>query len=266
VEREFGVAMPGVLLPEAQWARTALKRVPAGHIDWQALFGRRAPVVIDIGCGNGRSMLTSAVARPEYNHLGVDILPMVIRYATRRGNQRGLWNTRWAVIGGRELLADHVAPQSVAEIHCYHPQPYYTEAEIPRRLITPEFLMLAHRALSPGGLLVLQTDHPAYWHYMREVAPSFFSFEERTSPWPEAPRGKTRREIIARSKGLPIFRGVGTARRDIDAAAALDAAQGLPLPVFDADRKLMEVDRLESAADRRSGIRRGRRTKPGKGR
>lgn len=264
IEREFGVPMPGVILPEAQWARTALKKIPPGHLDWVALFGRSAPVVIDIGCGNGRSMLTSAVARPECDHLGVDILPMVIRYATRRGNQRGLWNTRWAVIGGRELLAGYVAPHSVAEIHCYHPQPYYTASEIGKRLITPEFLALAHRALIPGGMLVLQTDHPAYWRYMRDVVPASFHFEERHEPWFDAPRGKTRREIIARSKKLPIFRGVGTARTDVDAAAALAAAEALPLPNFDADRRLMELDRLESAANGRGGVRRGRRTKPGK--
>ena len=259
VEREFGVPMPGVILPELQWARTALKKVPVDLIDWQGLFGRSAPVVIDIGCGNGRSMLASAVARPEYDHLGVDILPMVIRYATLRGNQRGLWNTRWAVIGGRELLADHVAPHSVTEIHCYHPQPYYTPAEMPKRLITPEFLALAHRALTPGGQLILQTDHPAYWRYMCGVVPAFFEFEERREPWPDAPRGKTRREIIARSKGLPIFRGVGRARVDIDAGAARLVAESLPLPTFDADRRLMELDRLENAAEERSAIQKRRR-------
>lgn len=262
VEREYGVPMPGVILPEPQWARTALKKIPPGRIDWGALFGRRAPIVIDIGCGNGRSMLASAVARPECDHLGIDILPMVIRYATRRGNQRGLWNTRWAVIGGRELLAEHVAPHSVAEIHCYHPQPYYTAAEISKRLLTPEFLALAHRALAPGGLLVLQTDHPAYWQYMRDVVPAFFEFEERREPWPDAPRGRTRREIIARSKGLPIFRGSGRARTDIDEAAALAAAQALPLPTFDADRRLVELDRLERETHPRSTVRRVRRTKP----
>jgi tRNA (guanine-N7-)-methyltransferase len=259
LEREFGVPMPGVILPESQWARTALKKVPAGLIDWRALFGRSAPVVIDIGCGNGRSMLTSAVTRPEYDHLGVDILPMVIRYATRRGNQRGLWNTRWAVIGGRELLADHVAPHSVAEIHCYHPQPYYTPEEIPKRLITPEFLALAHRALVPGGVLVLQTDHPAYWRYMCGVVPAFFEFEERHELWPDAPRGKTRREIIARSKGLPIFRGLGRVRVALDAGAARLAAESLPLPTFNAARRLMELDRLEYASEERPAIRKRRR-------
>ncbi len=258
IEKEFGVPIPGEVLPQDQWVRTALKKVPDGLLDWEALFGRRAPIVIDIGCGNGRYTLQSAVQRPECDHLAVDILPMVIRYATRRANQRGLSNTRWAVIGGRELLADHVPTGSVAEIHCYHPQPYYTQEEMPKRLITGEFLALAHRALAPtanddargtravrGGLLFLQTDHPAYWDYMRGVVPVFFNFEEHAGPWPDSPRGRTRREIIARSKRLPVFRGMGRARMGLDMDDARRLADELPLPTFNADRRLAEADRLE---------------------
>jgi tRNA (guanine-N7-)-methyltransferase len=255
IEVEFGVPMPGRILPPEQWAKTALKKVPPGPIDWPQLFGRTAPVVIDIGCGNGRSMLASAVAHPERDHLGIDILPVVIRYATRRGNQRGLSNTRWAVIGGRELLTEHVAPGSVAEIHIYHPQPYYKPEQVGLRLITPEFLVLVHRALSPGGRLVLQTDHPGYWRYIESVAPVFFEWRARTSPWPQAPRGITRREIIARSKKLPIFRGEGTARTDLDLAAAAELAESLPLPTFNADRRLLALD-AEEQSERRPRRRR----------
>ncbi len=263
IEREFGLPIPGEILPEDRWARTALKKVPPGLLDWESLFGRRAPIVIDIGCGNGRSTLQSAVQRPDHDHLAVDILPVVIRYATRRANQRGLSNTRWAVIGGRELLAEHVPPGSVAEIHCYHPQPYYTAEEIPKRLITPEFLVLAHRALVPGGGLFLQTDHPAYWKYIRQVVPMFFEFTERDTPWPDSPRGRTRREIMARNKGLPIFRAEGRSRMDLDLEQARALAESLPLPTFDADRRLVELDRLERGtdrgtrtADRRTGVQR----------
>src|SRR5579863_6615049 len=125
IEREFGVPIPGEILDPAKWAKTALKKISDGVLDFRALFGRSAPMILDLGCGNGRFSISSALERPEYDHLAVDILPVVIRYATRRGNQRGLANIRFAVIGGRELLAEHIAPGSIAEIHCYHPQPFY---------------------------------------------------------------------------------------------------------------------------------------------
>jgi tRNA (guanine-N7-)-methyltransferase len=249
IEREFGVPIAGEILDPSQWTQTALKRLPQGHIDWLALFGRKAPLVLDLGCGNGRFLLGSAVWRPDHDHLGLDILPVVIRYATRRGNQRGLKNLRFAVLGGREFLERHVEPGSVAEIHCYHPQPYYDPAQVHRRLITPEFLALVHRSLVSGGQFFLQTDNPGYWRYMRQVVPVFFDFEERPGPWLDAPRGRTRREIIALRRGLPVFRGFGTARTGLSEAEALRLAQLLPPPVFDADRRLRELDDVERAAD-----------------
>lgn len=246
IELEFGVPIPGRILPPEQWAKTALKKVPSGVLDWEALFGRQAPVVIDIGCGNGRSTLGSAVTRPDIDHLGIEILPVVIRYATRRANQRGLSNVRFAVIGGREFLSEHVAANSVAELHIYHPQPFYDPAQIHRRLITPEFLALAHRSLVAGGKLILQTDHPGYWAYMRSVVPCFFELREVNAPWPDAPRGRTRREIIARHHGLPIFRGEAIRRDEISVDEALRLANSLPPPTFNADRRLRQLDEIEA--------------------
>ena len=246
IELEFGVPIPGRIVPPEQWAKTALKKVPPGLMDWEALFGRRAPVVIDIGCGNGRSTLGSAVVRPEVDHLGIEILPVVIRYATRRANQRGLSNVRFAVIGGRELLSEHVAAGSVSELHIYHPQPFYDPAQIHRRLITPEFLALAHRSLVSGGKLFLQTDHPGYWAYMQSVVPCFFELHELAGPWPDTPRGRTRREIIARRHGLSIFRGEAVRRDEISLDDALLLANSLPPPTFNADRRLRKLDEIEA--------------------
>jgi tRNA (guanine-N7-)-methyltransferase len=245
IEKEFGVPIPGEILDPSQWAKTALKKVPEGILDFTALFGRAAPIILDLGCGNGRFSILSALARPDHDHLAVDILPVVIRYATRRGNQRGLSNIRFAVIGGRELLADKISPASIAEIHCYHPQPFYERRQVHRRLITPEFLSLVHRSLVPGGLFVIQTDNPGYWKYIREVAPVFFEFEEQPGPWPNALRGRTRREIVALRQGLPVFRGSGRARLNLSGADALALAESLPPPTFDADRRLRQLDQLE---------------------
>jgi tRNA (guanine-N7-)-methyltransferase len=246
IEREFGVPIPGEILDAAQWTQTALKRLPtAGRLNRKDLFGREAPMVLDLGCGNGRYLIGSAWWRRDHDHLGVDILPVVIRYATRRANQRGLTNIRFAVIGARELLDRLVEPQSVTEIHLYHPQPYYDVAQVHRRLVTPEFLVLVHRSLVPGGQFFLQTDNPGYWRYLQQVVPIFFEFEERTAPWPDGPKGRTRREIIALRRGLQVFRATGRARAGLDEASARRLAESLPPPVFDADRRLRELDDLE---------------------
>jgi tRNA (guanine-N7-)-methyltransferase len=236
VEYELGVPIPGAILPPEQWARTAIKKLPAeGPLDWQATFGRRAPVVLDLGCGNGRFVLASALARADFDHVGLDILPVVIRYATRRANQRGLTNVRFAVCGGGDFLEKYVAPGTVEEIHVYHPQPYGDAQKIGRRMVTPAFLASVHRCLTPGGLFVIQTDNPAYWRYTAAVIPRFFDFHEQQGPWPDAREGRTRREIMARRMGLTIFRAWGRPRAELDAAALETLVAELPAPAFDAE-------------------------------
>lgn len=236
-DNDFGVPIPGAVLPPEQWAKTAIKRLPPpGPLDWPAVFGRSAPIVLDLGCGNGRFIISSALARPEVDHLGVDILPLVIRYATKRANQRGLSNVRLAVIGGYELLDQYVASASVAEIHLYHPQPYKDSEKLHRRLITPEFLSLVHRSLVPGGLAVLQTDNRAYWKYIQRVAPLLFEFEELKGVWPDSPRGRTRREIYARNHRMQIYRGQGRPKPNISPDRIAEIIRTEPPPKFDASR------------------------------
>ncbi len=244
IEREFGVPIAGEILEPQQWTQTALKRLPEhGPLNWGAIFGRKALRVLDIGCGNGRFLIGSAVWRPDHDHLGIDPLPVVIRYATRRGNQRGLTNLRFAVIDGHAFLTKYAEPNSVDEIHCYHPQPYYDPSQVHRRLITPDFLVLVHQSLVPGGKFFLQTDNPGYWSYMQQVVPMFFDWQVRIGPWPDAPKGRTRREILAMRRGLPVFRGWGTPRTGLLPEEALRLAAALPPPTFDADRRLRELDR-----------------------
>jgi tRNA (guanine-N7-)-methyltransferase len=246
IEYELGVAIPGQILPESEWARTALKRLPpVGPLDWPAIFGRTAPLVLDVGCGNGRFTLSSALARRDFDHFAIDTLPLVIRYATRRANQRGLHNVRFAVKDAQSFFEWYVAPASVAEIHLYHPQPYTDRRKAHLRVLTPRLLANVHRALLPRGLFVVQTDNPDYWSYMTGVLPTFFEFIEQPGPWPDAPAGRTRREILARQRGLAIFRGTAIRRDDLDSSAARSLARALPDPTFRTRGPWCELDQAD---------------------
>ncbi|HZZ77515.1 MAG TPA: methyltransferase domain-containing protein [Gemmataceae bacterium] len=241
VEREFGVPIPGKILERERWTQTAWKKLPApGPIDRVALFGRAAPLVVDLGCGNGRYLIGSALRRPDHDHIGIDILPMVLRYATRRGNQRGLGNLRFAAIDAQRFVGQYLGDASVREIHCYHPQPFHDHEEAPKRLLTPAFLAQVHRALEPGGRFYVQTDNGPYWQYLTRVLPVFFDFHEQAGPWPDTPKGRTRREILAMTRRYPVYRGWGT-KREQGAAEIGD----LPLPDFDAGPRHRDLDRME---------------------
>jgi tRNA (guanine-N7-)-methyltransferase len=251
LEQEFGVPIPGRILPESEWARTAIKRLPPpGPLDWATIFGREAAVVLELGCGNGRFTLQSALSRPEANHIAIDLLPVVIRYATRRANQRGLHHVRFAVKDAETFLSAYVAPSSVAEIHLYHPQPYHDPRQAHRRLITPRFLADLHHGLQPGGLFVIQTDNPDYWNYVTHLVPVFFDFHEQDGPWPDAPDGRSRREIVARSRGLRIFRGQGQRRNEITIDQALAVAETLPAPTFRSRGPWCDLDAWEARTAR----------------
>jgi tRNA (guanine-N7-)-methyltransferase len=230
------VRFPGRVLARESWTRTRVPLGPRGaRFDWTAAFGRVAPRVLDLGCGNGLWLLSSALARPDRDHLGIDLVPASVRLASLRAGQRGLTNCKLAWGDATEFVVERTDPGSVDEIHLYHPQPHYEPGREGRRQLTPRSLLSIHRALVPDGLFVFQTDNPAYAAYARRVVPLLFSWRELEGPWPDAPRGRTLREMRARVQGLPIV-CAECRRLDLTDEEAVRRASTLPPPGFDANR------------------------------
>jgi tRNA (guanine-N7-)-methyltransferase len=245
---------PGEVLPREQWARTRHSLGDAGTpFDWSATFGRDAPRVLDLGCGNGWWLVHSGLARPEFDHLGVELVPPALRLGSLRAGQRGLAHVKFAWGDATEFVVERCPSASVDEVHLYHPQPYYEARRIVRRQLTPEVLAAIHRVLRPGGLFVFQTDNPAYMAYARRIAPVLFEFRERHEPWEDLPAGRTLREITARAQGLRIERACARplALSDVERQARI---VGLPAPEFDANKQGFGLDSASS--------RKGRRRKP----
>jgi tRNA (guanine-N7-)-methyltransferase len=228
VDRELGVPFPGTALPPERWTRT-LWRDDGRAFDWARVFGRIAPRVVDVGCGTGRFLIGSALARPDRDHLGIELVPPLLERAALRADQRGLTNARFVAGDAVAWLFTRLEPGSVDEIHIYHPQPYYDPAEVHLGMLTAAFLERAWLVARPGGILVLQTDNRAYGSHLIDAARRHFDPEIHQGPWPDAPEGRTRREIVARRKGLPILRVVAP-RREMP----LEIAP--PPPYFDLDR------------------------------
>ncbi len=233
IEYEFGIPIPGQILPMESWAKTAIRRVPDQcPIDWATVFGRSARLCLDVGCGNGRFTLASAIDRPDWNHVAIDSLPAVIRYATRRANQRGLWHTRFLAVDGWRLLDDCSSDHSWDEIHIYHPQPYADTKKANLRMLTPEFLLRMHQRLQPDGRVFIQTDRKAYWDYIQATMKEVFVWSPIDGDWPDGPRYRSRREILARKQGLRIFRGIAHRRGDRTAEELDRCIAELPQPRF----------------------------------
>jgi len=239
------------VLPRELWTRTrAQLGEPGKRFDWERVFGRRAPRVVDLGCGNGRWLVASALARPEVDHLGVELVPPAVKLGSLRAGQRGLRNCKLAWGDATEFILERCEPASLDEVHLYHPQPYYDAGKRARRQLNPEVLSAIHRALKPGGLFVFQTDNPAYTEYARRVVPLLFEWREITGPWADAPEGRTLREIVARSKGLEILRSESR-RLDLPESEAAHRISQMPTPDFDANRPEFR-SRPSTPGDRRA--------------
>jgi hypothetical protein len=115
-----------------------------------------------------------------------------------------------------------------------------------RRLVTPRFVANVLKALQPGGTFVVQTDNPDYWGYMTKLLPTMFDFQERAEPWPDASEGRSRREILARSRGLTIYRGLAVPRTDVTPEIANDLAGMLPMPTFRTHGPWCDLDEIEA--------------------
>jgi tRNA (guanine-N7-)-methyltransferase len=228
-DNRYGVPFPGRKLPREQWTRTRVGLGPLCAFDWPKAFGRDGPRVLDLGCGNGRFLIASALARPDALHLGIELVPQAVKFASLRAGQRGLRNAKVAWGDATAFLLERCAPGSVDEVHLYHPRPPEAGRRAGRRQLGPEVLFGIWRALKPGGLLVFQTDSVAVADYARRAAPALFAWRERAEPWPDAPRGRTLREIVALARGLPVTRAEAR-RLDLDPAEAEARAAALPEP------------------------------------
>lgn len=236
IEYEFGVPIEGEILAKDAWTQCALKRLPQeGGVDWGEVFGRQAPLVVDIGCGNGRYTIASALRRPELNHLAIDSLPMVVRYGTRRANQRGLQHVRFAVVDGWRFLHSFCEDGSIAEVHIYHPQPYADPVDISKRMLNPEFMGWMYRRLKIGGAVYFQTDREAYWQYIDRWMPALFQWHAVDGAWPEGPEFRSRREILSRKEGLSIYRGIGVKAQEITGEQVAALVSEMEQPTFAID-------------------------------
>ncbi|MCC6408901.1 MAG: methyltransferase domain-containing protein [Planctomycetes bacterium] len=235
-DHEFAPPYPGEVLARELWTRTRVGLGERGTpFDWHAVFGRDARRVVDLGCGNGRWLIHSALARRDVDHVGIELVPPAVKMASLRAGQRGLTNLKIAWGDATEFILERAAAESLDEVHLYHPQPYYDPTKRARRQLTPAVLLAIWRALRPGGLFVFQTDNAAFARYARKIAPALFEWRELATPWPDAPKGRTLREIEARSRGLAIVRAEAT-KLALEPLEAERRASSQPEPDFDADR------------------------------
>ena len=148
--------------------------VPDGAVDdpsfsWREVFGRSAPLIVEIGSGVGEATAVLAAQRPAYNIVAVEVWRPGVAHTLGLLAEAGAENVRLLPLDAVWCLENLFEPGEVEELWTFFPDPWPKQRHHKRRLVTPEFAALAASRLRPGGIWRLATDWVEYADQMRKV-------------------------------------------------------------------------------------------------
>lgn len=201
------------------WERLAPEYVvdiPAGElttsisadarVDWDAEFGRNAPRIVEIGSGNGESLVAMAAARPDVDFVAFEVFTPAVASTLGRMGRDAVSNIRVVLADGAQGLELLFDPQSVSEVWTFFADPWHKARHHKRRLVNPDFADVVAEKLAPGGLWRLATDWEDYALWQRETLDAHPRFDNLHDGW--APRFADRPVTKYEAKGLAAGRCV----------------------------------------------------------
>lgn len=141
----------------------------AQPLDFPTVFGRTAPVVLEIGFGMGDATAKIAGTLPETDFIGCEVHEPGVGSLLKQIGELGLTNLRIVQHDAVEVLEHMIRPGSLAGVHVYFPDPWHKKRHNKRRLIQPPFVADLVRHLAPGGYIHCATDWEPYAQQMLEV-------------------------------------------------------------------------------------------------
>ena len=175
-------------------------------LDFRAVFGREAPVVVEVGSGMGETTARIAREHPETDYLAIEVHAPGVGSLLKRLAEDSIGNVRVVRHDAVEVLRDMVAPGSLAGLHVFFPDPWPKKRHHKRRLIQPAFARLAAERLKPGGYIHVATDWEEYAQHVLQV----LTLEKLLANTAEnyAPRPATRPETKFERRGIKLGHGV----------------------------------------------------------
>jgi tRNA (guanine-N7-)-methyltransferase len=150
------------------WPQYGLE-VADGRLDQQAVFGRVAPLVFEIGFGMGGSLAEMAQAHPEYDYIGVEVHAPGVGNLLKLAQAAELQNLRVYQTDAKDVLQRCIPDGALSCVQIFFPDPWHKKRHHKRRLIQPEFVQELRPKLALGGVLHLATDWEPYALQMMEV-------------------------------------------------------------------------------------------------
>jgi tRNA (guanine-N7-)-methyltransferase len=178
----------------------------AAPFDAPRVFGRSAPLIVEIGFGMGQATAQIAAARPHDDFLGIEVHGPGVGALLQRIDEHQLTNLRIVQHDAVEVLRDRIAPASLAAVHVFFPDPWPKKRHWKRRLIQPPFVSLLASRLAPGGTLHCATDWQPYAEQMLEGLSAEPSLKNTADGF--APRPDYRPLTKFENRGLALGHGV----------------------------------------------------------
>ncbi len=168
------VVRGGRLTPSQQQAMETLWPVfgldiEAGLVDRQAVFGRSAELVFEIGFGMGDSLSAMALQHPDRDYIGIDVHPPGIGTLLREIRDSNITNLRVMQGDAVQVLENCFTDNILDRIQIFFPDPWHKKRHHKRRMIQPPFVEVLAQKLKMGGVLHLATDWEKYAEQMMEV-------------------------------------------------------------------------------------------------
>jgi len=192
-----------IVVPQRE---TSTSIAPDAAVDWDAAFGRRAPLVVEIGPGRGESLAALALGRPDVNVVAFEVFEPAVASGLSRLAKDGVANVRFVVANGAEGLERLVPPGGLHELWTFFPDPWHKARHHKRRLVSTEFADVVASRLEPGGLWRLATDADDYADAMREVLDAHPALENVHGGW--APRFQARPVTKYEARGIAAGREI----------------------------------------------------------
>lgn len=197
---------------QAAWDRHVEEwLIPEGAVDDEPFdlerwFGRRAPLIVEIGSGNGESVAQLAATRPAYDVLAFEVWRPGVASTFVHLEQSGARNVRLLSVDAVWSVEHLIGPGQLAELWTFFPDPWHKKRHHKRRLVTPAFARVAVSRLAVGAAWRLATDWPDYAEQIEEVLGAEPAVEGgRTQRWAERPVTRFERRGIAEGRPIQDF-------------------------------------------------------------